>query len=532
VALRLPRRRREGAPAGAPGLDPGTRRRLIEGGTRGAGILLVAALFVILNYFGWKYHWRYDWTASRLYTLSERTEQLLDELEGEVEVTVFLQPTHELYDPVRELLSRYEARSPRIAVRYVDPQRNLAEAQRLVERYELTRGNVVVFERAEDRRVVEAADLADYDYSGMQFGQPPEMTGFKGEQMFSSAILELAESEKPRVLFTTGHGEAKLDDPGPAGLSQAQDLLGRDNLEIEEWASLGAEEVPERADLVVVAGPTASFVEPELRLLADFLAGGGRLLLLLDPLLSGSTGGGAGLDALGEWLGGYGVTMGGDIVVDPANPLPFFGAETIFAGAYGEHSIVEPLQQAGVPVILALARSVRAGGEVVDLAVTELLHTSAEGWGETDLEKLDRVEKGPDDLAGPVALGVAVEKKAEEPAAGATPEGPAAGTTPEEAPPALAEAAPSRTLRAVVLGDSDFARNSQLASAGNEALLANAVNWLVEREVLLALPPKQPEQARLNLAASQLRLVFWLVVGILPGLAVAVGVAVYLRRRR
>lgn len=176
----------------------------------GAGVLLAVALTGMVNYFGWKYHARGDWTSSGLYTLSQRSQQVLADLHRAVDVVVFMRPGDELYEPVQELLARYDAASPTIRVRTVDPERNVAQAQALVEQYELTHGNVVVFQSGEERRVIESADLAEYDYSGMQFGQGPQMTGFKGEQMFTGALLELAEGRKPRVLFTTGHGEAKI----------------------------------------------------------------------------------------------------------------------------------------------------------------------------------------------------------------------------------------------------------------------------------------------------------------------------------
>ena len=62
----------------------------------------------------------------------------------------------------------------------------------------------------------------------LQFGQGPSMTGFKGEQGFTSALIELTGGEKPKVLFTTGHGELRLDDFSPEGLSQLEALLARE----------------------------------------------------------------------------------------------------------------------------------------------------------------------------------------------------------------------------------------------------------------------------------------------------------------
>ena len=95
------------------------------------------------------------------------------------------------------------------------------------------------------------------------------MKGFKGEQNFTSAIVELVEAKKPKILFTTGHGEPSLDDFEPRGLSQPAALSWQATTStIEEWASLGKTAVPPGTDLVVVAGPTSRFVQPELDLLS------------------------------------------------------------------------------------------------------------------------------------------------------------------------------------------------------------------------------------------------------------------------
>src|SRR5207244_2700833 len=112
-----------------------------------------------------------------------------------------------------------------------------------VNKYNVKNAGLVIA-TSKDRRILDTAELADFDFSGAQFGQKPQMTGFKGEQMITSAILQLSSGKKPKVLFTTGHGEASLDDRGPRGLADAQELLGRDNFDISEWASLGKPAVP------------------------------------------------------------------------------------------------------------------------------------------------------------------------------------------------------------------------------------------------------------------------------------------------
>ncbi|HVF59091.1 MAG TPA: GldG family protein [Thermoanaerobaculia bacterium] len=491
-------------------LEESTRRGLLRTGTLGAGVLLIAALLVIVNYFGGKYYKRFDWTETRLYSLSEKSKNVLADLDKDVEVLVFLLPQDELYEPTRELLRRYEAASPRVRVRILDSEKNPVEAEALVRKYEITAASVVVASGG-DKRVIASSELAEMDFSAMQMGEgSPRVGAFKGEQAVTSAILQLAEGRKPKVLVTTGHGEARLDDVGARGLSTAQQLLGRDNFEIEEWSPLGKPLVPADTDLLVVAGPTGSFVPPELDILGRYLAGGGRMLVLLDPTL-----GGAGLvdTGLGRWLAGFGVKVGEDIVVDPGNTLPFFGAESFFANRFGDQPIVRPLAEGNLPVLFALARSVGEGA-AGGFTVTNLLETTEAGWGETNLGALEQVAKDAADVAGPVPVGVAVES------AGA------------EAAPATAEGGPKK-MRLVVFGDSDFAANQLLqANVGNTVLLTNALNWLVEREALLGIPPKKTEQVHLNLTGAQLRGVVLLAVLGLPVLAAATGIWIALRRRR
>jgi ABC-type uncharacterized transport system involved in gliding motility auxiliary subunit len=87
-------------------------------------------------------------------------------------------------------------------------------------------------------------------------------------------------------------------------------------------------------------------------------------------------------------------------------------------------------------------------------------------------------------------------------------------------------------MRLVVIGDSDLATNAQLQNVPNATLLANTLNWLVERETLIGIPPKKPEQVRLSLTRSELSRLTWMVLVVLPGLVILTGLTVFLRRRR
>ncbi len=485
------------------------RRPWLEGSMLGAGVLLAALLLVAVNYFGWKYHQRFDWTKTRLYSLSEKTHNVVRTLDKDVNVFVFTSPGATLSEEVQEILSRYQAASPRIKVRVLDPVKNLSETQRLLQQYQTryAQGSIkVVFDDGTERRIFDEANLAELDYSAMQMGGPPQIQAFKGEEVFTGALLELTSGKKPKVLFVTGHGEKRLDDPasGFQGLSQ---LLSRNNVETGTWASLGQAAVPDGTDLLVVAGPTASFVPPELDAFSAYLALGGRMLWLLDPPLDPE----GGIADLGveDWMLRLGVKVGRDVVIDPDKTVPFFGAETFFLESFGDHPVCKALSEAQLAVIVSLARSVTKASEAPGYTATELMKTSNDGWGETNLAAPAAKDSG--EVAGPVSVGVAVE------AIGSGAETPGESAKPK--------------ARLVVLGDSNFAGDDLIASNGNAVLLDNAFNWLLKRESFLGIPPKKPEQARLNVTGDQLLKVF-LSIALLPIAAVAAGVAVYFKRRR
>jgi ABC-type uncharacterized transport system involved in gliding motility auxiliary subunit len=496
--------------------------RAARAGVSAAGILLGAALLFGVNYLGSRHWGRLDWTKTRLYSLSETTTKIVRGLPRPVRVTVFMTERSRLYAPVRELLNRYRVLSPRIEVEYLDPQKNPARAQALVQEFGI-RQNTIVFRSGDRKKYVEEDKLADYDYAGM--GMPnaaPDIKAFKGEEAFTSAILAVTEDRPPRVYFSAGHGEPALDSfERGRGFAELKQTLERDNIVVASWDAIGKGTVPADADVIVVAGPRTGFLEPETAALERYLAGGGSVLFLLDPVLPGP--GSPPADyGLGRILAAHGVRLGQDIVVDPANAVPLVGAETLIANRYGAHPVARPLSEQQLPIIFPLARSVsRVDPLPPGVSATMLVETTPEGWGETGLDRLDeQIAKDPSDNQGPVALAFAC----------APSDSP---TTPPEAAKAAAAPPPAspKTRKVVVVGNSRFAANGSLTSAGNANFFVNAVHWLSGSERRMGIAPKTPEQASLSLTQSQVqRIALFTTLG-MPALAVLLGVWVWYRRR-
>ncbi len=473
-------------------------------------ILLVTVLVIMVNWISERRWVRGDWTSTRIYTLSEKTENILVGLSEDIQVVVFMTPATGMYDQVYELLERYRAASPRIRVQYIDPDKEPLKTRQLAEQFGVQVADTVVFSAGERSKYVTSDQITEMDYSGMQFGQAPTMKGFKGEEAFTSAILSLVAPTVPKIYFVTGHGEAALGASGGGagnrGLTVLAEMLKRENMETAD-VSLLSGEVPEDADVVAIVGPTAAVTEAEIDALDGYLEGGGRLLVALDPLIDPD--GSMRPTRLEGFLARHGVAVGDDLVIDPSKRLPFYDLSAVYLDDFPRHPVTEGME--GFALLLTVARSVTAA----DDAARELVQTTDEGWGETDLGMLLRGEPvafGGEDLAGPVSVGVVVEREVA-----------AAGDPTEEAP--------AESSRLVVFGDSDFLTDLDIANAGNGILAANVFNWLGARDQQVGIPPRDVEQVSLFLTRQQMRFLAIVVLVLMPGAAIVAGILVWRRRR-
>jgi ABC-type uncharacterized transport system involved in gliding motility auxiliary subunit len=484
-------------------------------GTSAAAVALVFALVAGVNYLSARHWIRGDWTKTKIYSLSETSRKVVAGLTKPVSVTVFMTRNSRLYQPVSELLNRYRTASPKIEVEFLDPERNPMRAQELVRQFAI-RQNTVVFRSGDRKKYVEEEKMADYDYTGAQQGAAPAVKAFKGEEAFTSALLDVTEKTVSKIYFSSGHGEPKLDSAERGrGLAQLKQLLDRANLTVGDWSSLGRDTLPADASVIVVAGPKAAFLPPEVGALQKYAQGGGRILLMLDPVLPEP---GAPPPDLGfaGFLSTYGLALGNDIVIDPANAVPMVGPETLIANDFGPHPIVRSLAEEALPVVFPLARSVSKPAKAPEGFVeTMLVDTSKDGWGETSLAHLEAVKKDPQDTPGPVTIAVAVESEKNDKDKDA-----------DKAPKAAA-----KPFRLVVVGNSRFAANGTIGNGGNANLALNAIGWLAGQDRLVGIAPKTPEQASLALTRAQVNRIGLFVIAGLPLIASVLGVWVWYRRR-
>ena len=471
-------------------------KRLLSNLNRTFTLALALIVVLLLNLTALNNPLRVDLSGRKYYELSEKTKNLLKELEYQVNVTVFFQEKHTLYHDIENLLEEYQYQSRNIKVEWVDPERDLARTEKLTAKYGLTEAQVVVFDIDGKTKVVTQADLADMKM--VQNRKFPVISSFKAEQAFSSAIQGLVQGETPMIYFLVGHGEKRVTEfDQVSGFSQIGTAMVRDNLDLKELLLTGERKIPEDAAALVIAGPTKSMSAIEAEMIEDYLRRSGRVMILLDALQE------TGLESM---LRRWGVGLRNDFVLDPENTLK---GSDVYVLTYYAHPITLQLDGGAR---FQLPRSVVALSEesAGRPSVMELALTSDQSWSETQVDDTPlKFDEGTGDERGPFSLAVAVERGA-----------------PKEMLDVQIQSS-----RMVVFGDSDFVSDGAL-TGGNQDLFMSAMNWLLDREELMAIAPKPIEEVKLSLTSKQLNKLAWISVGGIPLLAVVGGLLVWARRRK
>lgn len=250
----------------------------------GTAVALAAGVLVAANALSARLYAR--WKTGAVAGLSDRTVEVLRGARGVVEAVAVFERDNPLRDAANDLLDEFAAAAEGVPglsfrVRSVDVNHDIAEASEILRNNPGLAVNSILFSAAGRTRAVDEFELA-----GEEDG------GFAGERACASALLRLLHPGSSSVRFLSGHGEYDPADRNPVtGASAIGHALASNGFSPEKLV-LGGQDaaVPADCRVLVVAGPRTMFSRRERELLADFLADGGRLLLLADDPVAGGLG--------------------------------------------------------------------------------------------------------------------------------------------------------------------------------------------------------------------------------------------------
>lgn len=472
--------------------------------------VLVVSFFGGLNYVAKNHAWRFDLTKQRKFSLSPETLSFIKNLQRPVHVIVTLSPDNDNPE-VKGLIYEYVyATEERTAGRVTKELLDVYQNRRRAEELGIDQAGIIVLLSGDKRRIVTIDELYTM--------KDKKRDAFRGEQVLTAAILDVSMLKRDRIYFVTGHGELRIDSPDPQiGLSALRAQLRLRNFEVESLDFTAVRSIPPDASLLVIVAPQSGYTRAEQEMLRQYLgANAGRMLLFLAP---GKSTAALGLDDL---LLDWGVLVHNDIILDTGPENITENLELLIRALAAGHPITKTLVDSGSqPLRIGMARtvlpdpgrSIGGGFSTVTLAAT-----STTAWGERGgfrPGEIPRYDPGVDirPIAGmdpPDRLGVIVASERV----------------------AVRDNLPFsvRGGKLVVFGTGDLLANSRLDNA-SLLLALNAVNWSVDRDHQLAIPPRPIERFQLSLSANDFARLRYALLLVLPGAALLLGLLVYWTRR-
>ena len=471
-------------------------------GRYGANVaIMTIAFFVIvglINFLLFLNPTRVDVTATRIFSLSQQTIQVLDNMEAPVRANAFFAQgggsttdTASERQQAEDLLNEFARRSSNFTYRFIDPELNRSVAVQ----YDVTDFPVIVFEDLETQAQQSVFQLTEQD--------------------FVTGILVATGVQQKRVYYLTGHQEAAetrdplTGDVDDLGLDFALQGMQRDNYSVLPLNLKQEGEIPSDAAVVVVAGPKSDLDQEEAAAFTKYLLDGGKVVMLLDP------------DTPDSWrtlILPWGLQLGQDRLADiisnvageVTSPMVQRSNDQFVSSGLTGIPIADQLSVAFFPDATAVNTILPYEDMPPYMSYGPIARTTPASWLETHPEEVS-FEPGDDNGPLPFDVGAVMQ----------------AGATLDGQPLTSSE----QIAKLVVFGDSDFARNKYFYSNDNSNLLLNSVNWLAEDYELISIRIRLVPYRELVVNQRERDFIKWSSWFVPPALMLILGIFVWWRRR-
>ncbi len=265
--------------------------------------VLVIAVVIVFNLIVGQIPEAYrnmDVSSTKIYEISDTTKELLSNLDKEVDMTV-LAVKDETDDRITTFLSRYDALSDKINMEWIDP---VLHPSALTE-YDTSEDTIVISCKDTGKTTtVSFSDILVMDEYSYYYYGTESYTEFDGEGQLTSAVNYVTNDVDRTIYQTSGHGEGTLSDT-------ITDLMEKNSYTLAELNLLMTTSIPEDCDLLLMYAPATDLSEDEAAMLGDYLAGGGKVMILFKDTEP------ADMPNLTSLLAEYGMEMSDGYIADP-----------------------------------------------------------------------------------------------------------------------------------------------------------------------------------------------------------------------
>jgi ABC-type uncharacterized transport system involved in gliding motility auxiliary subunit len=336
--------------------------------------LSVIIIIGMLNFMAFRYSFNVDLTETQIFTLAPQTVEVVKSLSQPLKVWIFEDKATKL-DPT--LLKEYAKYNNNFQFESVDPNEKLAIAQK----FKIRNIGDVFIEYGDKKQQI----------TSLMEGMP--LT----EIQLTNGIAKIIQDKSKVVYFVQGHGEPSLS-ASQGGMTQAVSSLEGLGYTVNPLVLASENKVPEDGNVLIIAGAKRKFLKEEVKLIQEYLDGGGSLFLMVEPDTK---------IELDDILKDWGVELNPQyIIVDPSTEQ----IVTSVVSFYGDHPITENFDN-GISLYnfaMPIGTISKEGVEAIALVTT-----NEETWGENidNLTENTEISFDPNtDLAAPLDIGIALTR--------------------------------------------------------------------------------------------------------------------------
>lgn len=330
-----------------------------------------------------------DITGSKLYSITEETEEMLDALTEDVTVYVLASESG-TDETIRQMLIRYENRSSHVEVVYKDPVKYPQFAAEYTSG-SISRGSLIVVSDKRSR-VIDYQNMyeSEFDYSTYS----SSITAYDGEGQLTSAIQYVLSDDMPKIYVISGHDELSLG-------SSFTEMCEKANVELETINLLNYDAVPEDAQAVMLLAPMSDYSADDADKIKDYMATGGKALVLTAYT-------GKEMPNFASVLEDYGVSVSDNMICE--NSTSNYSQSPLYLIPNIESSSVTSNIDSNRLVFMPYSVVLNLDEENENLSITKYLTTSDAAVAKADINQSTTTAYEEGDIRGPFCLGAQIDK--------------------------------------------------------------------------------------------------------------------------
>ncbi len=490
-----------------------------------------------------------DLTAQKYYEVSQDTIDYIKDVKKDVVIDVMYQKENfeksSYMKMVLETLNKYQQNSDHIEVEFHD----IVSEPDVINKYSdvysgtIQQGSIVV--ACDDRvKVISSIDdLFTIDTSSYYQTGSSTITGYKGEQELTSAVMSVTDANPKKAAFITGYnGSSIYHSYNSNAVNSLYNLMNKNGYEISQIDILNDDLSPDDYDIVVLPAPVNDLTTDCISKLDDFLYNGGKLdrnLIYIADIFQYKT------PNIDDFLEIWGIEVG-DSVVYESNAdknqkvtISTGSAEAPIVSSVDD-DFTSGLSNTKLPIVAPVSRNINLLFDAnVDRTTDSLLQTSDTAY----LYPLNM--KSVDEAKAEAAEQEQAASDAEN-STEATEEETEATTkfdteTAEKATQnvmALAkktntENNETHTNNLLVIGGMSLVDPNLTSSAtyNNAEFIVNAINQICGKENGIIIAEKSLTQTTIDITAAQITTIRRIIEYVIPLIVIAAGIFVYVWRK-